>query len=43
MCTIRKFDERVHKEFARGQIFGFVHRYATHRDHGQSIEEETQS
>jgi TPP-dependent pyruvate/acetoin dehydrogenase alpha subunit len=44
VCTIRKFEERVHNEFFTGQIFGFVHRCAsTHRDHGQSIEEETQS
>jgi pyruvate dehydrogenase E1 component alpha subunit len=28
MCTIREFEERVHKEFASGQIPGFVHLYA---------------
>lgn len=28
MCTIREFEERVHKEFATGQIPGFVHLYA---------------
>ena len=28
MCTIRDFEERVHKEFATGQIPGFVHLYA---------------
>ena len=28
MCTIRAFEERVHKEFASGQIPGFVHLYA---------------
>lgn len=25
MCAIREFEERVHKEFATGQIPGFVH------------------
>jgi TPP-dependent pyruvate/acetoin dehydrogenase alpha subunit len=44
MCTIREFEERVHKEFATGQIFSIVHRCAsTHRGHGQSIKEEAQS
>jgi len=39
MCTIREFEERVHNEFATGQIFGFVHPYtSTHRGHGQSID-----
>jgi pyruvate dehydrogenase E1 component alpha subunit len=28
MFTIREFEERVHKEFATGQIPGFVHLYA---------------
>ena len=28
MYTIREFEERVHKEFATGQIPGFVHLYA---------------
>ncbi len=28
MCTIRAFEDRVHKEFATGQIPGFVHLYA---------------
>lgn len=28
MCTVREFEERVHKEFATGQIPGFVHLYA---------------
>lgn len=28
MCTIREFEERVHKEFATGQVPGFVHLYA---------------
>ncbi|MDR3536376.1 MAG: thiamine pyrophosphate-dependent dehydrogenase E1 component subunit alpha [Acetobacteraceae bacterium] len=28
MCTIRAFEERIHKEFATGQIPGFVHLYA---------------
>jgi TPP-dependent pyruvate/acetoin dehydrogenase alpha subunit len=28
MWTIREFEERVHKEFATGQIPGFVHLYA---------------
>lgn len=28
MSTIREFEERVHKEFATGQIPGFVHLYA---------------
>ena len=28
MCAIREFEERVHKEFATGQIPGFVHLYA---------------
>lgn len=28
MATIREFEERVHKEFATGQIPGFVHLYA---------------
>jgi len=28
MCTIREFEERVHKEFSTGQIPGFVHLYA---------------
>lgn len=28
MCMIREFEERVHKEFATGQIPGFVHLYA---------------
>lgn len=28
MCTIREFEERVHKEFATGKIPGFVHLYA---------------
>jgi pyruvate dehydrogenase E1 component alpha subunit len=28
MRTIREFEERVHKEFATGEIPGFVHLYA---------------
>ena len=28
MCTIRKFEDRVHDEFATGNIPGFVHLYA---------------
>jgi pyruvate dehydrogenase E1 component alpha subunit len=28
MCTIRQFEERVHAEFATGDIPGFVHLYA---------------
>lgn len=28
MCTIRAFEERVHTEFATGEIAGFVHLYA---------------
>ena len=28
MCTIRQFEERVHTEFATGDIPGFVHLYA---------------
>jgi TPP-dependent pyruvate/acetoin dehydrogenase alpha subunit len=28
MCTIRHFEERLHKEFATGAIPGFVHLYA---------------
>jgi len=28
MCTIRDFEERIHKEFATGAIPGFVHLYA---------------
>jgi len=28
MCTVREFEERVHKEFATGQVPGFVHLYA---------------
>src|SRR5918995_6564888 len=28
MCTIREFEERVHEEFATGEIPGFVHLYA---------------
>ena len=28
MCTIREFEERVHREFAGGGIPGFVHLYA---------------
>jgi pyruvate dehydrogenase E1 component alpha subunit len=28
MCTIRQFEERVHAEFASGDIPGFVHLYA---------------
>ena len=28
MCTIREFEERLHKEFATGAIPGFVHLYA---------------
>jgi pyruvate dehydrogenase E1 component alpha subunit len=28
MCTIREFEERVHAEFATGEIPGFVHLYA---------------
>ena len=28
MCTIRKFEDRVHDEFAAGKIPGFVHLYA---------------
>jgi len=28
MCTIREFEERIHKEFATGAIPGFVHLYA---------------
>lgn len=28
MRTIREFEERLHKEFAKGQIAGFVHLYA---------------
>jgi len=41
MCTIREFEERVHKEFATGQILGFDAN--THRGHGHSIEEGAQS
>jgi hypothetical protein len=44
MRTIRKFEERVHKEFATGQILGFMHPYVSmHRGHGHSIEEGAQS
>lgn len=28
MCTIREFEERIHREFATGAIPGFVHLYA---------------
>jgi len=39
MCTIQKFEERAHKEFATSQILVFVHSYAsTDRCHGHSIE-----
>ena len=38
MCTIRKFAERMHKEFTTRQIPGLVRLYAsTHRGHGHSI------
>ncbi|OGA50435.1 MAG: hypothetical protein A3F74_11900 [Betaproteobacteria bacterium RIFCSPLOWO2_12_FULL_62_58] len=44
VCSIRKFGERVHKEFTIGQIRGFVHLYAsTHRGHCHSIEEGAES
>ena len=28
MRTIREFEERLHREFAKGEIPGFVHLYA---------------
>jgi len=38
MCAIRESGECMHKEFTTGQIFGFVHPYAsTHGGHGHSI------
>jgi TPP-dependent pyruvate/acetoin dehydrogenase alpha subunit len=44
MCTIREFEERVHKEFTIGQSLGFVHRCAsTHCGHGHSIKEGAKS
>ena len=44
MCTIREFEDRVHKEFPTGQILGFVRPYAgMHRGHGHSIEEGAES
>jgi len=44
MCTIREFEERMHKEFTTGQIFGLVHRCAsTHRGRGHSIKEGAKS
>ena len=44
MCTIREFEERVHKEFATEPILGFVHPNAsTYRGHGHSIKEGAES
>jgi len=44
MRTIRKFGERMHKEFTTGQVLGRVHPYAsTHRGHRHSIEEGAKS
>jgi len=44
MRTIRKFKERVHKEFDAGPMLCFVHRYAIrHRGHGHSIDEGAES
>jgi hypothetical protein len=44
MRTIWEFEERVHEEFATGQILGFVHPYASmHRSHRHSIEEGAES
>ncbi len=38
MCVIRKFGERMHKDFTTRQIPGLVRFYAgTHRGHGHSI------
>ena len=38
MCAIRKFRERMHKDFTTRQIPGLVRLYAsTHRGHGHSI------
>jgi pyruvate dehydrogenase E1 component alpha subunit len=37
MCTIRKFEERLHEEFARGDIPGFVHLYAGEEASGVGV------
>jgi hypothetical protein len=41
MCTIRQPGMRMHKNFASGQILGFVHPRASRRErgHGHSIGE----
>jgi len=33
MKVIREFEERIHVEFATGEIPGFVHLYAGERSH----------
>ena len=43
MCTILEFEERVHTEFATGQILGFVHGQAsTNRGYGLSLQKGTE-
>ncbi len=37
MCTIREFEERVHTEFAGGEIPGFVHLYAGEEASGVGV------
>jgi hypothetical protein len=44
MCTMREFEDRVHKGFASGQMFSLVHFHASrHCGNGHSIEEGTES
>ena len=37
MRTIREFEERLHIDFGRGDIPGFVHLYAGEEAHGRSL------